>query len=211
MTDASPTCKVEALARASTNAGLFATAYFARLRQVLESIDVGQVELFVSELERARQSGHTVFVAGNGGSATTASSMANDLGFDIIKKTGTDQPFRLMALTDNTAVITAIANDVGYDEVFVNQLRIHYRTGDRLVVISASGNSRNVVRAAEFVKSAGGVVIGLLGFSGGRLKSLCDICVHVHAEAGEYGPVEDAHLVINHVLAHWFQSRLKLP
>lgn len=135
--------------------------------------------------------------------------MANDLGFDIIKKTGTTKPFRLLALTDSIPVLTAIANDVGYDATFVNQLRIHYRPGDALLVISASGNSPNVVEAARWVKAAGGTVIGMLGFSGGALRALCDIAVQVPSEAGEYGPVEDAHLAINHVLAHWFQERIE--
>lgn len=200
---------IEELVTSSPTAGIFAKQYFERLKHVLDGIDVDEISRFASELERARQEGRTVFVVGNGGSATTASSMANDLGFDILKKTGTDLPFRLLALTDNNAVVTAIANDIGYNVVFVNQLRVHYRPGDRLIVISASGNSPNVVGAARWVKEAGGTVIGMLGFTGGALKDLCDIVVHVPSVAGEYGPVEDAHLVVNHVLAHWFQVRLR--
>ena len=209
MTNVNPDQSVQTLAAAASNVGEFAKAYFARLGRILSQMDVEQIARFAAEIDAARLSGHAVFIAGNGGSATTASSMANDLGFDIIKKTGTDTPFRLLALTDNNAVLTAIANDVGYDEVFLNQLRIHYRKGDKLIVISASGNSPNAVKAAQFVKDAGGTVIGLLGFTGGKLKALCDVCVHVPSEAGEYGPVEDAHLVVNHILAHWFQVTLK--
>ena len=77
------------------------------------------------------------------------------------------------------------------------------------MVISASGNSENVVRAAQWVKTQGGRVIGMLGFTGGELGSICDVFIHVKAESGEYGPVEDAHLIINHILAHWFQNKLK--
>ena len=135
--------------------------------------------------------------------------MANDIGFDIIKKTGTDKPFKVLALTDNTSVITAIANDVGYENAFINQLKIHYRKGDKLLVISASGNSENVVKAAKWVKTNGGRVIGFLGFDGGKLKDLSDVVIHVKTEPGEYGPVEDTHLILNHVLAHWFQNKLK--
>ena len=87
--------------------------------------------------------------------------------------------------------------------------KIHYRKGDALIVISASGNSPNVLNAAEWVKDNGGKVIGFLGFSGGKLLNVCDIKIHVRAELGEYGPVEDAHLIINHILAHWFQEKLK--
>ena len=193
----------------SNSLGEFAQGYFGYLKSVLDSIDLRAIDRLGAELEEAREHGHTVFVAGNGGSAATATTMANDLGFDIVKKTGTDKPFRLFALTDNTAVLSAIANDVGYENVFVGQLRIHYRAGDKLIVISASGNSPNVVRAAEWVQEAGGRVIGLLGFDGGRLKDLCDCVVHVETLPGEYGPVEDAHLILNHVLSHWFQNRLR--
>ena len=193
----------------SKDAGEFAHRYFAYLKQVLDSIGEDDMNKLVSEFEAARVSGATIFVAGNGGSATTATSMANDIGFDIIKKTGTDKPFRVLALTDNNSVITAISNDVGYDNIFVNQLKIHYRQGDKLLVISASGNSRNLVLAAEWVKQKGGTVIGFLGFEGGRLKEISDVVLHAKSVAGEYGPVEDAHLVLNHILAHWFQCKLK--
>lgn len=200
---------VEQLAARSSDAGAFAKEYFARLHRALDGIDVGEIARFAEELERARRAGSTIFIVGNGGSATTATSMANDLGGDFIKKTGSDLPFRVLALTDNTAAITAIANDTGYENVFVNQVRLHYRLGDCLIVISASGNSPNAVRAAAWVKEAGGRVIGMLGFTGGALKSLCDVVIHVPSEPGEYGPVEDAHLAVNHVLAHWFQVKLR--
>ena len=187
----------------------FAQGYFSHLKSVLDKLDLESIEQLAAEFEDARNNGNTIFVAGNGGSATTASSMANDIGFDIIKKTGTKTPFKLLALTDNNAVLTAIANDVGYDNIFINQLKIHYRKGDKLLVISASGNSENVVRAANWVKEQGGKIIGFLGFEGGKLKELSDVTIHAITEAGEYGPVEDLHLIINHVLAHWFQEKLK--
>lgn len=193
----------------SKSAGEFAKGYFNYLNKVLNLIDSASIDQLIAEFEDARAKGSTIFVVGNGGSATTATSMANDIGFDILKKTATDKPFRVFALTDNTSVITAIANDVGYENIFVNQLKIHYRPGDKLLAISASGNSPNVLIAAEWVKQQGGNVIGFLGFSGGRLKEISDVALHVKSEAGEYGPVEDAHLVLNHILAHWFQCKLK--
>lgn len=200
---------IDKICQDSNNASEFARKYFDYLRDMLDSIDPDSIDRLIAEFEDARTAGNTIFVAGNGGSSTTATSMANDLGFDVIKKTGTDKPFRVFALTDNTSVITAISNDVGYDNVFVNQLRIHYRPGDKLLAISASGNSLNLVKAAEWVKKEGGKVISFLGFSGGRLKGISDLTVHVKSEAGEYGPVEDTHLVLNHILAHWFQCKLK--
>jgi D-sedoheptulose 7-phosphate isomerase len=201
---------VKQLAASAAGPDSFATAYFERLKCALDGIDVHEISRFAQELDAARQEGRSIFVAGNGGSATTASSMANDLGFDIIRKTGTEMPFRVQALTDNTAVLTAISNDVGYEDVFVNQLRVHYQSGDRLVVISASGNSPNVVRAAKWVKATGGTVLSMVGFDGGALLELSDIVVHVPSQPGEYGPVEDAHLAVNHVLAHWFQVKLRV-
>ena len=187
----------------------FATGYFAYLKSTLDSINPDSLEKLSDEFEGARENGNTIFVAGNGGSAATATTMANDIGFDIIKKTGTTKPFKVMALTDNSSVITAISNDVGYNDVFINQLRIHYRKGDKLLVISASGNSENVILASDWVKSQGGTVIGFLGFDGGKLLEICDVAVHVKTSPGEYGPVEDTHLILNHILAHWFQNKLK--
>jgi len=187
----------------------FARGYFSYLKQVLDSITPDSIDKLVEEFENARVNDSTIFIAGNGGSATTATSMGNDIGFDILKKSGTDKPFRVLALTDNTSVITAIANDVGYENVFLNQLKIHYRQGDKLLAISASGNSLNVVTAAEWVKEQGGRVISFVGFAGGKLKEISDVVLHVQSESGEYGPVEDAHLVLNHILAHWFQFKLR--
>jgi len=186
----------------------FATAYFERLLTVLRSVDLSDLSELERELESARAEGTTIFVAGNGGSATTATSMANDLGFDILKKTSVKSTFRLHALTDALAAITAVANDVGYERVFVEQLRVHFRTGDKLIVISASGNSPNVIEAARWVKEQGGTVIAMVGFSGGLLAEIADVVLHFKTDVGEYGPVEDAHLVVNHILAHWFQHKL---
>jgi len=189
--------------------GQFSKEYFSYLSKVLDSISENEINKLGEVFELARFSENTIFIAGNGGSAVTATTMANDIGFDILKKTNTDKAFKVLALTDNNSVITAIANDVGYKNIFINQLKIHYRPGDYLIVISASGNSPNVLKAAEWVRSKGGTIVGLLGFKGGKLVDLCDIKIHVKTEPGEYGPVEDAHLIINHVLAHWFQNKLK--
>jgi D-sedoheptulose 7-phosphate isomerase len=200
---------LEKLLEQSNSIGKFSKGYFKYLSKVLDCIDEEEIDKLSAVFESARQNGNTIFVAGNGGSASTATTMANDIGFDIIKKTDTDKPFRVFSLVDNNSVITAISNDVGYENIFLNQLKIHYRFGDSLVVISASGNSPNVLKAAEWVKSKGGNIVGFLGFSGGKLIEYCDVKIHVKTESGEYGPVEDAHLIINHVLAHWFQNKIK--
>lgn len=187
----------------------FAKGYTDYVLSVLRSTDFAVLEKIESEFEEARAAGSTIFIAGNGGSATTASSMANDLGFDVIKKSQTDLPLKVLSLTDNNSVMTAIANDVGYENLFINQLKIHFRDGDKLVVISASGNSLNLLKAVEWVKSKRGTTIALLGFDGGKLKQICDLSLHINTLPGEYGPVEDAHLMINHIFAHWFQLKFK--
>ena len=128
---------------------------------------------------------------------------------DILKKSGIDQPFRAFSLTDNVALMTAIANDNGYHNLFVNQLRIYYRSGDLLIAISASGNSPNIIAAAEWVKQRSGKVLGLLGFDGGRLKDMCDVAIHVETPKGEFGPVEDIHLIMDHLIANWLQYKMK--
>ncbi len=199
---------IERLCRESTDAGQFAVAYIGYLSNLLGRLDTKCIAAFVEELEQARQHHQTVFLVGNGGSAATASHMANDFGAGI---TPADDPlpFRALALTDNVAALTAIANDDGYQNVFVRQLRIHYRPGDKLVAISASGNSPNVVAAAEWVKQHGGKVIGLVGFDGGKLKALSDLVIHVETQKGEYGPVEDIHMILDHLVYSWLRTRMK--
>ena len=179
--------------------------YLSHLSERLSQIDPDEVADLIRELESARTEGSTVFLAGNGGSAATASHMANDFGIGLHSAGST--AIRAVALTDNVPVMTAISNDVRYRNVFEDQLKVLYQTGDRLLAISASGNSPNLIAAAEWVKQKGGRVIGLVGFDGGALKGLCDVAVHVRTPRGEYGPVEDAHMVLNHLVATWFQGR----
>ena len=195
---------------ASSNKSLekFSKAYIEYLHNALLSIDFKKLEKLKKILLLARDQGKNIFVIGNGGSAATASSMANDLGFDIIKKTKTTKPFKFFALTDNTPVITAISNDTGYENLFVNQLKIHFKKGDIAVIISASGNSKNLILASKWMKKNKGKTFSLLGFDGGALKKLSDNYLIIKSSKGDYGPVEDSHLIINHILAHWFQKNL---
>lgn len=199
---------VERIFSESADCADFSRRYVEYVGQVLAKLDANAIAAFVDELEIARENGRTVFIAGNGGSAATASHMANDLGVDVLKKSGCGVPFKAMALTDNVAVMTAIANDDGYHNMFVNQLRIHYGQGDLLIAISASGNSPNVVEAAEWVKKQGGKVLSMVGFDGGKLKELSDVAILAETPGGEYGPVEDAHMVLDHLIANWLCQKL---
>ena len=187
----------------------FAKNYFFRLSQIFNKLNFQKFENLEKILMKARKTKSNIFIFGNGGSAATASTMANDLGFDIIKKTKTKTPFKFFALTDNNPVITAISNDVGYENVLINQLKIHHKKRDITIMISASGNSKNLLTAAKWIKSNGGYVFSFLGFDGGRLKKISNDYILVDSIKGEYGPVEDIHLMINHILAHWFQEKIK--
>mgnify|MGYP001200651424 FL=1 len=199
---------INTIATDSKSLEFFAKSYIDYLNELLLSIDFKKIDKLKKILLLARKQNRNIFVFGNGGSAATASSMANDLGFDILKKTGTTKPFKFFALTDNTPVITAISNDTGYENLFVNQLKIHFKKNDIAILISASGNSKNLILAAKWIKKMKGTTFSLLGFNGGNLKKLSDDYILIKSANGDYGPVEDSHLIINHILAHWFQKNL---
>jgi D-sedoheptulose 7-phosphate isomerase len=150
----------------------------------------------------ARDRGHRVFFIGNGGSAATASHFANDF---AIGTRSPEKPFRAISLTDNVAAITAIANDDGYDQIFVKQLEVLMEDGDVVVAISASGNSPSVVKALELANLRGNHTVALTGFeTGGAIAALAKTVIHVKTRKGEYGPVEDAHMFLDHLMGSYF-------
>jgi D-sedoheptulose 7-phosphate isomerase len=176
--------------------------YIRRLGQIIEIWDDSCLTHAYEVLSAARESEATVFIAGNGGSAATASHMATDFGIGSVGRVG----LRAVALTDNNAAITAIGNDLGFDNVFSRQLELLAKPGDVLICISASGNSPSIIRAIEVARDIGLTSIGLSGFDGGQLKEMANVSIHVNSEIGEYGPVEDMHLIINHALTSWLRS-----
>jgi len=196
---------LENILKESTDPAQFARAYLDYLSGLLRGLDSKAIADFIRELEDARAKANTVFVIGNGGSAATASHMANDLSVGAHPSDGSP-PFRVLSLTDNVAAMTAIGNDAGYENLFVYQLRAHYRPGDRLIAISASGNSPNLVEAARWMKKQGGRIVALVGFDGGELKRLADVLIHVHTPKGEYGPVEDVHMIMDHLVYSWLKK-----
>lgn len=185
----------------------YARAYLDYLASCFKALDSDAIESFIRLLLAARASGNTVFFIGNGGSAATASHFANDI--SIGTRTGDHLPFRAVSLTDNVAVMTALANDEGYDRMFVDQLRVHMRDGDSLVAISASGNSPNLIEAVDYAKIRGATVVGLTGFDGGKLRRKSDISLHVPTEKGEYGPVEDVHMIFDHLIGSYLIAEVK--
>lgn len=183
----------------------FYEEYINQLYTYLNKIDRNQLINLEIFFKKSFNSKNRIFLAGNGGSAATASTMANDLGFDLFKKK--KKKINFHSLVDNNSIITAIANDTGYENLFLNQLKLYFKKGDALLVISASGRSKNLINAIKFVKKNKGKVISFLGFDGGNVRKMSDICIHVKTEKGKYGPVEDCHLIFNHILAHWYQSQ----
>lgn len=175
----------------------FAGAYLKYLNTVLQGMDTAEIGKFIQTLLDARERGATIYFVGNGGSAATASHFANDL---AIGTNSYDKPFRVISLTDNQAVITALGNDFGYEEIFVRQLRVLGVAGDVVIGISASGNSPNLVKTFEYAKSAGIKTVAITAFDGGKMKQIADECVHVPTAPKEYGPAEDAHMVLDHLV-----------
>lgn len=189
--------QLDALFSRSTNLKNYALGYSAHLQSLLQKLDVQAVSAFVDLLLDARNRGARIFFCGNGGSASTASHFACDI---AIGTRAADKPFKVIALTDNNAVMTAIANDFGYDHLFTKQLEALMEPGDVVVAISASGNSPNVINALDFAKSRSGKTVALTGFDGGKMRNMADVVIHTDTAKGEYGPVEDMHMFLNHLV-----------
>jgi D-sedoheptulose 7-phosphate isomerase len=178
--------------------------YLDRLQTAIDSVPRDRLVALGETLYRAYRNEKQVFTAGNGGSASTASHMAADLGKNTI---GPNMPrFRIVSLSENAAIVTALANDLGYESVFSEQLTNLIRAGDVLIVVSASGNSPNILRAIRYAQKQSAEVVGLLGFDGGAAARLVDLPIVVPST--EYGVVEDVHLIINHMLVDFFKTRL---
>lgn len=170
--------------------------YKKELEICLAAIDEEAINTCAAVYKRAWEQKKTIYVCGNGGSASTASHLACDLNkgatVDGVRR------LRVVGLADNVAHFTALANDFDYDEIFAGQLKNWLEPGDVVIGISCSGNSPNCVKAFEYAKEIGAVTMGWLGFTGGKMKELSDVSILL--PSNEYGPVEDGHLVINHIL-----------
>jgi D-sedoheptulose 7-phosphate isomerase len=175
-----------------------AAHYLQAFEMLLHRIDLDAIDRIVQCLRATRDRGATIYVAGNGGSAATASHWVNDLG-KATKRSGR-APMRVMSLSDNISWLTALANDEGYERAFSGQLENFAQPGDVLVVISASGNSPNLLRAVEMAKTRSLVTLGFLGFDGGALKNMVDDCLWLPTAKGEYGLVEGTHAMLCHIL-----------
>ncbi len=171
----------------------FVNKYLEYSKNLIDNVNKDEIRIFIEQLIEARQSNSNIFFMGNGGSASTASHFANDI---AIGTKSLSKPFKCISLNDNQAILTAIANDYGYEHIFTKQLSVLAKENDYIVVITASGNSVNIINALKYAKNKKCKSISITGFDGGICKDLADYNIHIKTEKGEYGPVEDLHMLL---------------
>lgn len=178
--------------------------YRLRLNNLLDLVDINDLEKVIATMITAFKNGKTVYVCGNGGSAATASHIQADFSF-FVRYFTKFRP-KVKSLTDNVAMITAVGNDTSFNEIFVEQLRGHLVSGDVIVCISASGNSENIIRAAQYANEKGGISVGFIGFTGGKLKDVCTCSLYTPNTKGDYGPIEDLHMIYDHLIVNFLST-----
>lgn len=178
--------------------------YFAAVTSMMMQVDRTEINAAMNQLLSAYEHGSSIYCFGNGGSAATASHMLNDFNKGVSYEL--DKKFRFYCLNDNVAMLTALANDVGYEYVFSKQLEGKLQEDDLIIAISGSGNSANVIRAVEYAKSCECKVIGMTGYDGGVLRRLADY--HMHVPSYDMQVVEDIHMIFNHMMMKLFCQAL---
>jgi D-sedoheptulose 7-phosphate isomerase len=183
----------------------FIKTYLDNLHIAVQELPISNIEKVVEVIYQAYLRGSQIFIMGNGGSAATASHFACDLG------KGTAAPgkgrFRVMSLNDNIPMLTAYANDISYEDIFAEQLVNLVQPQDIVILITASGNSPNILKAAQCAKDHDAITIGFIGFGGGKLLDMVDH--HITVSSRDYGNVEDIHLILEHAISAHFRERLK--
>lgn len=181
----------------------FPESYRSQLASALDSLDLSKVEQAIDIFARARDEGRRIFVCGNGGSA----SSANHFVCDVVKgcSYGCEKRFRIMALSESIPTMTAYANDVGYESVFVEQLKNFAEPGDVVMILSGSGNSPNVLHTLEYARAAGCRTIALTGRDGGKAAPLADLSLVVGDS--HMGRIEDCHMIVCHMIAYRFMEQ----
>jgi D-sedoheptulose 7-phosphate isomerase len=181
----------------------FARWYRARTLEQWEALDLDALARVAAVVEQARARGRFVWVCGNGGSAASAAHVGCDFGKTAAKPGA--KPLKTVSLSDNTAFMTAIGNDLSFDETFSRQLENVVAAGDVVLLITGSGNSANILRAAKLARARKAKVVGLLGFDGGKLKALCD--EHLLIPSDQYGVIEDLHMAVAHILTFYLKQK----
>ena len=178
----------------------YSKEYFDYLKEIFDKVNLSEIKVFVELILRTRDAGSTIFFMGNGGSAATASHFANDLSFGTkdYKK-----PFKAISIADNLSVLTALGNDYGYEDIFSRQLKVYAKKGDIVVGISASGNSQNLLNAFEYCSNIGIKTVALTAFDGGAMKTIADYGIHIPTMEKEYGPAEDLHMILDHLISNY--------
>jgi len=177
--------------------------YVNDLNSVLQNMDEGAFSSVIDILVQAYRDDKQIFICGNGGSAGTANHFVCDFGKNAVLTPG-KRRFRIISVCDNIEKVTALGNDFCYGDIFKERLKNLMNDGDVILLISASGNSENIVRAAEYVKARNGKVIGFTGFSGGKLGKLSDVEINVPSDS--YEKIEDIHLLLTHMIVCCFKE-----
>ena len=176
--------------------------YSTRLQENLKNNDWSNIANLAFAMRECWIQGHRVFLCGNGGSAGNAIHLANDFLYGIAKKTGGG--LKVNALSENSSVITCLANDVGYEHIYSEQLAVQASRNDILIVLSGSGNSPNIIKVLEKAKEIGVKSFAILGFSGGKSKEIADVAIHF--QVNDMQLAEDMQLIIGHMIMQWFFS-----
>lgn len=185
------------------SAAEFAKWYRDRSLEVWNALDLDAIATLAAEVERCEKDGRAIWVLGNGGSAATASHLATDLSKTAYVEGG--KRIKCLSLSDNAAYMTAVGNDLAFDQIFSFQLDGLVAAKDLVIIVTGSGNSPNVLEAARAAKKKGAVVAALLGFDGGALKAQADLSILVASD--QYGVIEDLHMSVGHAVTFWLKQR----
>ncbi len=172
--------------------------------ETIQALNVENINQALNLLREAFERESTVYIFGNGGSSATASHYQNDFNKGVSEHT--EKKFNFLCLNDNVATVMAVANDIGFEEVFRFQLKGHLKPGDVVIAISGSGNSKNVINAVEYAKEQGIAIIGITGYNGGKLKPLSD--VSLHAPVNSMQITEDIHMIFDHLMMSVFYKTM---
>ena len=182
----------------------FVQNYIEKNVSLLNTLDANAISKIIAEFVKARDNGQRIYAIGNGGSASTASHFVNDMGKGA--SVGRPKRFKVIPLTDNVEWMTALSNDLCYEDVYVEQLKNFAEPGDVLLAISGSGNSENVLRAVRYATEVGCVTVGFTGYKGGKLKDLVQHCIVVPSD--HMGRIEDMHVILQHMICYYFMEQV---
>lgn len=160
----------------------------------------------MEQIAKCHSAGKKIIVFGNGGSAANATHLSTGLSF--ITRSW-ERPLKSISLAADSILLTSLANDFAFEDVFYRQLQVHLEPGDLILALSVSGKSKNVLKAVRYAKDCGNVVVSLTGSNGGELKGLSDICVHIESDETLFGVTEDIHMVLGHALTYFLEYHFK--